>query len=53
MKELRRPSTLFLPKPVVPVSSAHDGRDNVMTAAWVSVVCMEPPQVAVELEVIP
>ncbi len=47
MKELRPPSTLFLPKPVVLVSTAHGGRDNVMTAAWVSVVCMEPPQVAV------
>lgn len=47
MKELRSPSTLFLPKPVVLVSTAHGGRDNVMTAAWVSVVCMEPPQVAV------
>jgi flavin reductase (DIM6/NTAB) family NADH-FMN oxidoreductase RutF len=47
VKELRSPSTLFLPKPVVLVSTAHDGRDNVMTAAWVSAVCMEPPQVAV------
>jgi flavin reductase (DIM6/NTAB) family NADH-FMN oxidoreductase RutF len=47
LKELKVPSTLFLPKPVVLVSTAHAGRDNVMTAAWVSVVCMEPPQVAV------
>jgi flavin reductase (DIM6/NTAB) family NADH-FMN oxidoreductase RutF len=47
VKELKGPSTLFLPKPVVLVSTAHDGRDNVMTVAWVSVVCMEPPQVAV------
>ncbi|MBN2027290.1 MAG: flavin reductase family protein [Actinobacteria bacterium] len=49
MKEVRSPSTLFLPKPVALVSTAHDGRDNVMTAAWVSVVCMEPPQVAVAI----
>lgn len=47
MKELRSPSTLFLPKPVVLVSTAHEGRDNVMAVAWVSVVCMEPPQVAI------
>jgi flavin reductase (DIM6/NTAB) family NADH-FMN oxidoreductase RutF len=47
VKEVRSPSTLFLPKPVALVSAAHAGRDNVMTAAWVNVVCMEPPQVAV------
>ncbi len=47
MKEKRSPSTLFLPKPVALISSAHAGKDNVMTAAWVNVVCMEPPQVAV------
>jgi len=49
VKEVRSPSTLFLPKPVALVSTAHNGRDNVMTAAWVSVVCMEPPQVAVAI----
>jgi flavin reductase (DIM6/NTAB) family NADH-FMN oxidoreductase RutF len=49
VKEVRSPSTLFLPKPVALVSTAHDGRDNVMTAAWVSVVCMEPPQLAVAI----
>lgn len=47
MKEVKDPSTLFLPKPVALISTAHDGRDNVMTAAWVNVVCMDPPQVAV------
>ena len=47
MKTRRNPSTLFLPKPVALISSAHAGRVNVMTAAWVNVVCMEPPQVAV------
>ncbi|MBC7230757.1 MAG: flavin reductase family protein [Actinobacteria bacterium] len=47
MKRKRSPSTLFLPKPVALISAAHAGRDNVMTAAWVNVVCMEPPQVAV------
>lgn len=46
-KRLKRPSTLFLPKPVALITTAHQGRDNVMTAAWVNVVCMEPPQVAV------
>jgi flavin reductase (DIM6/NTAB) family NADH-FMN oxidoreductase RutF len=47
VKEVRSPSTLFLPKPVVLVSAAHAGRDNVMTAAWVNMVCMEPARVAV------
>ena len=47
MKKKRGPSTLFLPKPVTLISTAHAGKDNVMTAAWVSVVCMEPPQVGV------
>lgn len=47
MKEVRGPSTLFLPKPVVLITTAHAGRDNVMTAAWVNAVCMEPPQMAV------
>ena len=49
MKVVKKPSTLFLPKPVVLVSTAHAGRDNVMTVAWVNVVCMEPPQVAVAM----
>lgn len=43
-KTVKGPSTLFLPKPVVLVTSAHQGRDNLMTAAWVNMVCMEPPQ---------
>jgi flavin reductase (DIM6/NTAB) family NADH-FMN oxidoreductase RutF len=47
VKELKGPSTLFLPKPVVLLSAAHDGRDNLMTVSWVSVACMEPPQLAV------
>ena len=47
MKEVRKPSTMFIPKPVSLISTSHEGKDNVMTAAWVSVVCMEPPQVAV------
>ncbi len=46
-KIVKKPSTLFLPKPVVLVTTAHAGRDNVMTAAWVNMVCMEPPQMAV------
>lgn len=46
-KIVMKASTLFLPKPVVLITTAHGERDNVMTAAWVNVVCMEPPQVAV------
>jgi flavin reductase (DIM6/NTAB) family NADH-FMN oxidoreductase RutF len=47
VKVTRDPSTMFLPKPVALISTAHERRDNVMTAAWVNVVCMDPPQVAV------
>ncbi len=47
MKEARRPSTLFLPKPVALVTSAAGGKDNVMTASWVNVACMEPPMLCV------
>ena len=51
MKELRRPSTLFLPKPVALIGSARllDGRveDNLMTAAWVNAACMDPPMLSV------
>ncbi len=51
-KIVKKPSTLFLPKPVVLITTAHGGRDNVMTAAWANVVCMEPPQVAVAVQVL-
>jgi flavin reductase (DIM6/NTAB) family NADH-FMN oxidoreductase RutF len=48
MKEVRKPSTLFLPKPVALITSGlGGGKDNVMTAAWVNVVCMDPPMIAV------
>ncbi|MDY6796334.1 MAG: flavin reductase family protein [Actinomycetota bacterium] len=47
MKEVKGPSTLFLPKPVTLISTACGGRDNVMTAAWVNIACMDPPQLAV------
>jgi len=47
LKVTKDPSTMFLPKPVALISTAHGERDNVMTAAWVNVVCMDPPQVAV------
>ena len=49
MKDIRRPSTLFLPKPVALVTAAADGRDNVMTAAWVNAACMDPPMLAVSV----
>ncbi len=47
MKEVRKPSTLFLPKPVALISAAFKEEDNIMTAAWVNVVCMDPPMLAV------
>lgn len=51
MKRIRRPSTLFLPKPVALIGTARVAggalEDNLMTAAWVNVACMEPPMLSV------
>jgi len=49
LKDKRRPSTLFFPKPVALVTAAAGGRDNVMTAAWVNVACMDPPMLCVSV----
>ena len=39
----------LVPAPVVLVGAAHEGRRNVMTAAWVGVACSEPPMIAVAI----
>ena len=38
MKELKGPSTLFLHRPVVPMSTANAGKDSVMTANELEVI---------------
>ncbi|MBI4283554.1 MAG: flavin reductase family protein [Chloroflexi bacterium] len=47
-KELRRPTTALYPVPVVLVTCADDNqRPNIITLAWVGVVCSDPPQIGV------
>jgi flavin reductase (DIM6/NTAB) family NADH-FMN oxidoreductase RutF len=41
--------TDLVPMPVVLVATVADGRPNVMTAAWVTKVCSEPPMVALAI----
>ncbi len=48
MKIQRRPTTAFLPNPVVLVSVADGkGRGNFLTIAWAGTVCSSPPMVGV------
>lgn len=49
-KELRRPTTGLYPVPVVMVTCADEsGRPNIITLAWVGVVCSEPPQIGISV----
>jgi flavin reductase (DIM6/NTAB) family NADH-FMN oxidoreductase RutF len=48
MKIERKPSTALLPTPVVLVSVADpEGVANVLTIAWVGIVCSSPPMLSV------
>ncbi len=50
MKRQLGPCVTFFPQPTTLISSrGADGRDNVMTASWVSIVSKTPPTVAVSL----
>jgi flavin reductase (DIM6/NTAB) family NADH-FMN oxidoreductase RutF len=47
MKVTRKPSTSLLPTPVVLLSvSGGDGQPNMITLAWVGVVCSQPPMIS-------
>lgn len=48
-KVLLNPREGLVPMPVVLVGAAHNGRKNVMTAAWVGVACSEPPMISVAI----
>ena len=50
MKIERKPSTALLPTPVVLVTVADDeGKANMLTIAWVGVVCSLPPMLSVAI----
>ena len=50
VKKLKNPTTSLLPVPVVLVSSASsDGKDNIITLAWVGTVNSEPPMLSISV----
>lgn len=49
-KMLWKPGNMLYPLPVVMVSLAdRDGRNNIITLAWVGTVCSEPPMVSISV----
>lgn len=49
-KEIWKPGNMLYPLPVVMVSVAdRDGKNNIITLAWVGTVCSEPPMVSVSV----
>lgn len=46
MKVVKKPDTLLYPSAVVLVTCSHGGKDNIITLAWVSTVCFDPPMAA-------
>jgi flavin reductase (DIM6/NTAB) family NADH-FMN oxidoreductase RutF len=45
MKVKRKPEIVLYPSSVVLATSSHQGKDNIITLAWVSTVCFDPPMV--------
>lgn len=49
-KEIWKPGNMLYPLPVVMVSVAdRDGKNNIITLAWVGTVCSEPPMVSISV----
>lgn len=49
-KELWKPGNMLYPLPVVMVSVRDkDGKDNIITLAWVGTVCTNPPMVSISV----
>ncbi|MCM1090186.1 MAG: flavin reductase family protein [Butyrivibrio sp.] len=49
-KEIWKPGNMLYPLPVVMVSVAdQNGRNNIITLAWVGTVCSEPPMVSISV----
>jgi flavin reductase (DIM6/NTAB) family NADH-FMN oxidoreductase RutF len=50
LKKLLQPETMLFPLPAVMVSCQRDNeRPNIITLAWVGVVCSEPPMVGIAI----
>lgn len=45
MKVKRTPGVMLYPSPVVLATSSYKGKDNIITLAWVSNACFDPPTV--------
>lgn len=43
MKVVRSPEILLYPSGVVLATSSYQGKDNIITLAWISTVCFDPP----------
>lgn len=49
-KQTWKPGNMVYPLPAVMVSAADkDGRDNIITVAWVGTVCTNPPMVSISI----
>jgi len=49
-KKIKEPFTALFPVPVVLVTSVDEaGKPNIITLAWVGMVCSEPPQVGISI----
>jgi flavin reductase (DIM6/NTAB) family NADH-FMN oxidoreductase RutF len=46
MKVVRKPEIALYPSAVVLVTSSYQGKDNIITLAWVSTACFDPPMTA-------
>jgi flavin reductase (DIM6/NTAB) family NADH-FMN oxidoreductase RutF len=43
------PLEMLYPNPVVLVSCAHEGKDNIVTLAWAGTICSDPPLIGVSI----
>ena len=46
MKVVKNPQVALYPNSVVLATSSYQGKDNIITLAWVTTVCFDPPMVA-------
>lgn len=46
MKVALEPQIALYPNSVVLATSSHEGKDNIITLAWVTTACFDPPMVA-------
>lgn len=48
-KELWKPGNMLYPLPVVMVSCAQGGKNNIITVAWTGTVCTNPPMLSISV----